>query len=173
VKRVLAVLAALVIVVVLVWWFLVRDKTVSATVRLPQPVAAIGAGEGALAVTGDGKVVLFMPVPADPPLPTLPLDKPPKGGHLKGPAREQTEVLAATPAALRRFVASSSYGESGVVLELTSGIELIFGDSSQAARKWKAGAAVLADPSISALDYVDLRAPSRPSYGGEGHVLPP
>ncbi len=172
-KRVLAALAALVIVVVLVWWFFVRDETVGATVRLPQPVATIGAGDGAIPVTGDGKVVLFMPAPEDSPLPTLPLDKPPKGGHLKGPAREQAEALAAVPGALRPYLAASKYDESGVVLELTSGIELVFGDSSQAARKWKAAASVLADPSVSALDYVDLRAPSRPSYGGEGHVLPP
>ena len=42
---------------------------------------------------------------------------------------------------------------------LRSGIELRFGDASQAATKWKAAAAVLADPSITALDYVDLHAP--------------
>lgn len=172
-RRVLAALAALVIVVVLAWWFFVRDKTVAATVRVPQLAATIGEGEGALPVTAEGRIVLFMPAPSDPPLPTLPLGKAPKGDRLKGPAREQAEVLGAAPPALRRFVASSREGEHGVEVELTLGIDLYFGDSSQAARKWKAGAAVLADPSISALDYVDLQAPSRPSYGGEGHVLPP
>ncbi len=34
-------------------------------------------------------------------------------------------------------------------------------------------AAVLADPSITALDYVDLHAPRRPAVGGSGHTLPP
>jgi cell division septal protein FtsQ len=173
VKRLLAALAVLVIVVVLAWWFLVRDKTVTATVRVPQLAATIGEGEDAVPVSSEGKAVLFMPVPEDPPLPTIPLDKPPKGGQLKGPAREQAEVLGAVPPALRRFVVSSHYGESGVDVELSSGIELRFGDASQAARKWRAAAAVLADPSISALDYVDLHAPGHPSYGGEGHLLPP
>jgi hypothetical protein len=32
---------------------------------------------------------------------------------------------------------------------------------------------VLADPSITAFDYVDLHAPSRPAIYGEGHSLPP
>ena len=32
---------------------------------------------------------------------------------------------------------------------------------------------MLADPSITALDYVDLHAPRRPAVGGAGHVLPP
>ena len=112
--------------------------------------------------------------PEDPPLPVLSLEKPPKGGRLKGPAREQVEVLGAVPGALRQFVAAAGYDEeAGVEIELTSGIELRFGDSSQAARKWRAAAAVLADPSISALDYVDLSSPTHPATGGEGHVLPP
>ncbi len=173
-KRVLAAAAALVIVVVAVWWFAVRDTTVAATVRLPKLAATIGEGEDAIPVSTEGKVVLFMPVPEDPPLPVLSLEKPPKSGRLKGPAREQVEVLGAVPQALRQFVAAAGYGEeSGVEVELNSGIELRFGDSSQAARKWKAAAAVLANPSVSALDYVDLSSPTHPAYGGEGHVLPP
>ena len=56
---------------------------------------------------------------------------------------------------------------------LTTGIELRFGDATQARRKWNAAAAILADPSVTALDYVDLHAPSRPAYGGSEHELPP
>ena len=82
-------------------------------------------------------------------------------------------MLGAVPPALRPYVSRSSFGESGVDVELDSGIELRFGDPSQAALKWKAAAAVLADPEIEALDYVDLHSPARPSYGGEGHLLPP
>ncbi len=86
---------------------------------------------------------------------------------------EQARVLGAAPATLRPFLSRSYYGESGVDVETTSGIELRFGDDSQAKRKWKAAAAVLADPSIEALDYVDLHAPARPAIGGSGHTLPP
>jgi hypothetical protein len=97
----------------------------------------------------------------------------PKSGHLAGPVREQARVLGAAPAALRPYVERSYYGESGVDVDLTSGIELRFGDASQAKLKWRAAAAILADPSIAALDYVDLHAPGRPAYAGEGHSLPP
>jgi cell division septal protein FtsQ len=115
----------------------------------------------------------LLPLIEEPQLPALPLSEPPKGGRLKGPALEQVRVLGAAPAALRPYLASSSYGESGVDVETTAGIELRFGDSSQAAQKWKAAAAVLADPSIEALDYVDLLAPAHPAIGGSGHTLPP
>ena len=36
-----------------------------------------------------------------------------------------------------------------------------------------AAAAVLADPEVEALDYVDLQSPGHPALGGEGHLLPP
>ena len=59
---------------------------------------------------------------------------------------QQARVLGAAPAALRPYIASSYYGESGVDVKLRSGIELRFGDASQAGEKWRAAAAVLADP---------------------------
>ena len=86
---------------------------------------------------------------------------------------EQARVLGAAPEALRPYLASSYYGESGVDVETTAGIELRFGDATQAKRKWKAAAAILADPEIEALDYVNVLAPARPTYAGSGHTLPP
>jgi cell division septal protein FtsQ len=170
-------LAALALVVVIAaaaaYLFLIREKTVAATVSSPRPAATIGGGSEALVVSAKGRVVRWLPAPEDPPLPELPLADPPKGGRLAGPMLEQARVLGAVPDALRPYVASSYYGESGVDVMLTSGIELRFGDDSQAAKKWLAAAAVLANPSISALDYVDLHAPTRPAPGGSGHLLPP
>ena len=142
-----------------------RHTTVAARCACPQPAATIGSGEDAVAVSGQRR---------DRPLVAAAgrtrrcrscrCRKRPKGGRLAGPMLEQARVLGAAPAALRPYLASSYYGESGVDVETTSGIELRFGDASQAARKWKAAAAVLADPAIEALDYVDLHAPSRPAY---------
>jgi hypothetical protein len=117
--------------------------------------------------------VRWLPLPEDPPLPLLPLDEPPKGGRVRGPALEQVRVLAAVPDALRPYVESSSFGESGVDVTLTTGIELRFGDATQARRKWRAAAAILANPEITALDYVDLHAPNRPSFEGSENELPP
>lgn len=149
------------------------DKSVSGKVRVPAPAARIGSGEDAVAVTTSGAIVPWFPLPTEPELPLLPLSDLPKHNHLAGPALQQARVLGAAPAALRPYIAGSYYGESGVDVELASGIELRFGDASQADQKWRAAAAVLADPTITALDYVDLHAPSRPAIGGSGHELPP
>jgi hypothetical protein len=170
-------LAALAIVVVVAaaaaYLFLIRDKTVAAAVSSPRAAATIGGGSDALVVSAKGAIVRWLPAPEDPPLPELPSADPPEGGRLDGPMLEQARVLGAVPDGLRPYVASSYYGESGVDVMLTSGIELRFGDDSQAAKKWLAAAAVLADPSTSALDYVDLHAPSHPATRGSGHLLPP
>jgi Cell division protein FtsQ len=171
-RKLLIGLAAVLVAGIAVYWFGFRQKTVEADVEVPILVAAIGEGEEAVGVAGNGAVVRWLPPPEEPPLPRLPLDEAPKGGKVRGTALEQVRVLAAVPDELRPYVESSLFGESGVDVTLTTGIELRFGDASQARRKWRAAAAVLADPSVTALDYVDLHAPSRPAYGGSEHELP-
>ena len=171
-RRLLVAAAVVVVAAVAIYWFAVRDKTVVASVTVPQLAARIGDGEDAVLVAGNGEVIRWGYEPERIHLPALPLSEPPKSGRLQGTALEQAEVLAAVPPALRRFLASSRYGDSGVDVELTSGIELRFGDSSRAEEKWRAAAAVLADPSLTALSYVDLHAPNHPAVGGEDHALP-
>jgi len=171
--RLVAAVVAVLVVGIAIYWFGVRQSTTEPTVFVPRLAAQIGEGEEAVGVAANGAVVRWLPLPEEPPLPQLPLEEPPKGGRLRGPALEQARVLGAVPDELRPYIASSYYGESGVDVELTTGIELRFGDASQAAHKWRAAAAVLADPSVTALDYVDLQAPSRPSWGGTEHELPP
>lgn len=161
------------VVAVGVYWLFVREGSTEPRVLVPKPAATIGEGSEAVGVTGDGAVVRWLPLPEDPPLPRLPLDEVPKGGRLRGPALEQVRVLAAVPDPLRPYVEGSYFGESGVDVTLTTGIELHFGDASQATRKWRAAAAIFADPEITAVDYVDLRVPGRPSYEGSEHELPP
>jgi Cell division protein FtsQ len=151
----------------------VRTTTVEPDLNLPPPTSTIGSGEDAVAVGPEGQILAWLSLPEDLLLPRLPLSEPPAGGRLAGPVLAQARVLGAAPAALRPYIGSSYYGESGVDVELRSGIELRFGDPSQLAAKWKAAAAVLSDPSITALDYVDLHAPRRPAVYGSGHTLPP
>jgi len=173
VSRRLAVVGLVVVAVAAAYWFLIRDRTVAPAVHSPRPAALLEAGEDEVVVSADGALVRWFPVPSDPPLPELPAAEPPKGGRLRGPMLEQVRVLAATPEALRPYLERSYYGDTGVDVVLTGGIELRFGDDTQAARKWRAAAAVLADPTITALDYVDLHAPNHPATGGSGHSLPP
>jgi len=156
-----------------VWFFVLRDEVVAPNIAFPEATATLASGEDAVAVTANGVVLPWLPLPEDAELPELPPVEPPQNGRLAGPMLEQARVLGAAPVALRPYVERSYYGESGIDVELTTGIELLFGDSSQAAKKWKAAAAVLADPSIETLDYVDLIAPARPAVGGSGHTLPP
>jgi cell division septal protein FtsQ len=172
VRRWLAIAALALVAAAAVWLFLIRDESVAPTVAVPKPAATIGSGSEAVVVSATGAVVPWLPAPEDPPLPQLPLTEPPKSGQLAGPALEQARVLGAAPDALLPYVARSYYGESGVDVELTTGIELRFGDAAKAERKWAAAAAILADPSITALTYVDLHSPSRPAVGGSEHELP-
>jgi cell division septal protein FtsQ len=173
VRRPLLVLVAVAVLAVGVYLFLLRGSTVEPRLVSSQPVAAIGSGSDAVPVAADGTILAWLPAPEEGDLPKLPIDSPPKEPRLQGSVLEQVHVLAATPPALSPYVEGTSYGESGVDVNLTSGIELRFGDATQASRKWRAVAALLANPSITALDYVDVQAPSHPAVGGSGHALPP
>lgn len=165
------------ILVVLAIAFVVQklfgDETIAPHLVSSRPVAAIGSGEGAVAVAEDGTILAWFPPGEDVHLPSLPIDSAPKGPRVQGPVLEQVRVLAAAPPALRPYVAASRFGESGVDVELTPGIELRFGNAVEVERKWRAAAAVLASPETNTLDYVDLRAPGHPAVGGSGHTLPP
>lgn len=172
-RRGLIVLASLLLAAAAVYWFQLRESAVAPALALPRATATIGSGSEAIAVGPRGEVLAWLPLPEGVQLPQLPLSEPPQDGRLEGPMLEQARVLGAAPPALRPYVASSYYGESGVDVELRSGIELRFGDASRVAEKWQAAAAVLADPSLTALDYVDLHSPRRPAVGGSGHALPP
>ena len=169
----LAAVAAAAVLSLLAYLFLFRDAAVEPRLVSSEPAATIGSGPETVAVATDGTILAWLSPPEDGSLPALPLDGPPESGRLAGPMLEQALVLGAAPRALRQYLARSYYGESGVDVELDSGIELRFGEATQAARKWRAAAAVLADPSIESLDYVDLHAPSRPATYGSGHTLPP
>jgi hypothetical protein len=172
VKRWLLAILLAALTLAAVYQFGFRDKVVSPRVVSSQPTSMIGTGSSAVGVSADGTVLSWLPLPANASLPQLPLSTPPKQPRLAGTALQQARVLGAAPTALRPYIQSSFYGTSGVDVELKAGVELRFGDASRAAQKWKAAAAVLAAPSVTSLDYVDLHAPGRPDVGGSGHTLP-
>jgi hypothetical protein len=160
-------------IVVAVWLLFFGTTAVEPTLIPSLPTAAIGSGEDAVGVAADGALLTWQPPPKEGTLPQLPLSELPKGNRLAGPMLEQARVLGGAPALIRPCIAGSFYGESGVDVEMRSGIELRFGDASRLAEKWRAAVAVLANPSITVLDYVDLHSPGRPAVDGEGHTLPP
>lgn len=172
-RRRLLAAGLLAVAIAAAYWLRIRDTTVAPQVSVATATATIGTGAEAVAVGPRGQILAWFPLAEDAQLPYLPLAEPPRSGRLTGPVLQQARVLGATPPGLRPYVERSYYGESGIDIELRSGIELRFGDVSQTEMKWRAAAAVLADPSIEALDYVDLHAPRHPAVGGSGHTLPP
>ena len=132
-RRVGIIALAVVLAAAALYLLVLRDKTVSPTVTVPRPVAAIGVGSGAVGVDSSGRVLSTMPAPEDGSLPLLPATEPPKSGRVEGPLLQQVRILAAAPAALRPYLANTSYGEQGVSVELSSGIEIRFGDATEAA----------------------------------------
>jgi cell division protein FtsQ len=147
-------------------------STLTIRVVKRQVAGLIGKGSDAVAVGADGTILRGLEA-KDLHLPQMPLPSPPKGGRLKGPMLEQAEVLGTAPAGLRRYVDHSFNGQSGIGVELDGGVDLVFGDASRASDKWRAAAAVLSDPGLGPLDYVDLSVPGRPAVGGVGHSPPP
>lgn len=172
-KRRLIGAAVVLLAAVIVWFLFLRASKTEPTVIVPPATATIGSESEAVAVGPQGQILIWRTLPEDVQLPQLPLDAVPPSGRLAGPVLAQARVLGAAPATLRPYIESSYYGESGVDVILRGGIELRFGDATQAEAKWKAVAAVLADASITELGYVNVTAPNRPSVGGSGHVLPP
>jgi cell division protein FtsQ len=129
------------------------------------PIGVIGGDEG-VAVAGDGTVLSGIAV-EDEKLPPIEVENPPSSGRLDGVALAQAEVLGAAPEPLRPTIQGAELDrDEGVVIGLVEGIEIRFGDSSDAEAKWAAAAAILADPKLDGLSYIDVRLPGRPAIGG-------
>jgi Cell division protein FtsQ len=171
-RRPAIVLAVVLLALAAGWFFIVRDEQVEPHLTVELPIAMIGSGDEAVGVSPDGRVLSWQGPPEADSLPVLSIEMPPQDGRLAGPALQQAKVLGAAPGALRSCIAASSYGETGVVVELRAGIELDFGDAARLEQKWATAAAVLADTTITALDYVNLHAPNRPALRGSGQILP-
>lgn len=146
--------------------------SLTVTVSMREPVARIGEGSDGAGVAADGVVLPARSI-GERQLPLLPVDEVPRSGRVGGPVLDQVKVLGAAPAEMLEVSASIARDEEyGPVVTLVSGIELRFGDATRAKEKWQAAVAVLTDPELQTLDYVDLSSPRRPATGGIGHALP-
>ncbi|MGZ5336969.1 MAG: cell division protein FtsQ/DivIB [Solirubrobacterales bacterium] len=137
---------------------------IEVTERLP--VALVKQGGATTPVSADG--YLLRGVEADPGLPLLEPSQPLDGARLGARDIEQAALLGAVPDQLRKGIETSRFDpdQAGVVVELSNGIELRLGDSSEAAAKWAAAAAVLADRKLGSPAYIDVSVPGRPVAGG-------
>jgi len=138
--------------------------TVHVTERAPVLVASDG--DRQVPVASDGSLVPGVDTTGLH-LPVLRVDQIPASGSLGGEALDEAHVIAAAPRPLRPLIEGVSTTHSyGIVITLQRGIDLRLGAASKATQKWAAAAAVLADPKVTSLGYVDVRVPSRPAIGG-------
>jgi cell division protein FtsQ len=132
-------------------------------------VAALEVGDEKIVATGSG--LLLRGVAADSDLPTIRMDAPPVGEHVTNAnTRAALRIAAAAPDRLRGRVLRLWTGPSGMMLSLTDGPDLIFGNGLDARRKWLAAARVLAAPEAVGATYLDLRIPERVAAGGLASV---
>lgn len=129
------------------------------------PVAIVGGGEG-VPVAGDGTLLSGIEI-ENQKLPAIETGGLPASGALRGSALAQAEVLGATSDPLRPAIRGIGVDpDHGVEVALAGEVELRFGDSRNAEAKWAAAAAILADPHLVQVSFIDLRLPGRPAVGG-------
>lgn len=146
-------------------------NTLKVDVAMRKPGAVVTVGSEEIGVAADGTLVPDVDVSSSD-LPTFEASEDPVDGRLVGEDLSIAQVLGAAPQALRPLIETGQIDDHGVTVVVNGGIELRFGTASKAAQKWKSAAAVLADPELTTLDYVDLSSPTRPAVGGSGHTLP-
>ncbi len=131
------------------------------------PTMIIAAGDHQVPVAADGTLLTGVEVSKDDHLPVLNVDKAPTGATLAGTELDEALVAGAAPAELRPLISKIELTkEFGVQITLRGGIPVRFGAGAAADEKWSAVAAVLADPKLTTLSYVDVRVPDRPAVGG-------
>ncbi len=118
-------------------------------------------------VAADGTILTGIEPPADG-VPQLEIEGADLAAkRLQGEALEQALVVGAAPDPIRPLIEAVELTKDfGIVITLRGGIPVRFGDESGAGAKWKAIAAVLADPKLDSLTYLDVRVPERPAVGG-------
>jgi cell division septal protein FtsQ len=131
------------------------------------PTMIVAAGDQQVPVAADGTVLTGVQVADDDHLPVLAVDKAPGGAVLEGTELDEALVVGAAPEELRPLISKIEFTkEYGVELTLRGGIPVRFGTGAAAGEKWSAVSAVLADPKLTTLNYVDVRVPERPAVGG-------
>jgi cell division protein FtsQ len=131
------------------------------------PAMLIQSGGHQIAAAADGTLLAGVAVANGDNLPVLEVGEFPAGETLQGDPLQQALILGATPEPLRPMVERIGHDDKyGVEVTLRGGIPVRFGSGSRAAEKWASAAAVLADPKLDSLTYLDVRVPERPTAGG-------
>jgi cell division protein FtsQ len=136
-----------------------------------RPVMLVAEGDERIPVAADGTLLPQNPEP-DGGLPVLELKKPPPAAGLEGAAADQAVIAGAAPEPLRPLLHEIEHTpDHGIVVTLRGGIPVYFGTPAEAGPKWAAAAAVLADPKLESLNYLDVRVARRPAVGGAAGAI--
>ena len=137
-----------------------------------EPVLVATDGNRKVPVSSDGLLLPGMGARTDH-LPELGVGSLPDSGRLNGDSLAEALTIGAAPAPLRPLIDNAAISpDYGVVVTMRGGIELRFGARARADAKWAAVAAILADPNLTSLTYVDVRVPGRPAVGGTSDPSP-
>lgn len=129
------------------------------------PVLVAADGEREVAVAGDGTLLGGIEAPDG--LPRLDVEALPAEGRLGGSELAQALVVGAAPKEIAPLIASIALKRrTGVEVALEEGIAIRFGNGSRPEAQWAAALAVLADPKLDQLGYLDVSMPRRPTVGG-------
>jgi cell division protein FtsQ len=135
-------------------------------VQRPPVLLAQSRGQ-TVAVAGDGAVLPGLDLPKGAKLPSIEVSSLPKSGRLAGEDLEQALIAGAAPEPLRPLIEKVAYEkDEGVLITLQGGLPAHFGTGARAEAKWEALAAILADPKLKRVTYVDVRVPERAAAGG-------
>jgi cell division protein FtsQ len=130
------------------------------------PVLLARAGGQVLPVAGDGTVLAGVDV-GEGSLPSIEVGELPPTGALTGEGLEIARIMGGAPEPLMELIEGVAYeGTEGVSVTLRGDVPVYFGPGDSAREKWAAAAAILANPKIETLTYVDVRVPERPALGG-------
>ncbi len=134
------------------------------------PVLLARAGETVLPVAGDGTILEGVDA-SKARVPEVEVDGFGEDGSVTGDALDLATVAGAAPTELRRLIVDLGIDSAnGLTVTLKGGVPVIFGDSTRAEERWVAAAAVLADPQLDNLTYLDVRVPERPAIGGAATI---
>ena len=137
------------------------------TVVMRPPVGRAQIGGRSFTVAGDGTVLERASEAAVPKLDESLGSLLLRNGRLTGDGGALA-VLAGAPETLLEMVRTVRRGNAGLEVELQRGPRLIFGSAENAADKWAAATAVIADGAATRATYIDVRVPGRPAVGGLG-----
>lgn len=141
-------------------------KALTVTVRDRPPAMLASEGDRELPVAGDGTVLAGLDV-GDAKLPVVEVAKLPEAGALTGADLDMASVVGAAPEPLHELIEGVEIsGDEGVEVTLEGDVPVYFGSAERAVEKWAAAAAILAQPKLEHLTYVDVRVPERPAVGG-------